>query len=118
MTQPLETAHANEVASYRQTRAAIDQTRAWHHLERAHILGQLRMGLHINSHLHMLGYAIHLRQPCEVFGQIVRFMLAPLGNLTGRLPLGNTGRANVSAFLPMAIPADLQRQIKEADHAN
>lgn len=27
--------------------------------------------------------------------------MAPLGNLTGRLPIGNTGRANVSAFAPM-----------------
>lgn len=118
MTQPLKTAFANEVAIYRQARAASDQTRAWHHLERAHILGQLHMGLHIDSHLHMLSYAIHLRQGREVVGQLVRLLLAPLGNLTGRLPLGNTGRANISAFLPMEIPADLQRQIKKADDAN
>ncbi|MBT8427288.1 MAG: DUF3703 domain-containing protein, partial [Erythrobacter sp.] len=32
---------------------------------------------------------------------------APLGNLTGRLPWGNTGRANVSAFAPMPYPDDL-----------
>jgi hypothetical protein len=35
-------------------------------------------------------------------------LLAPLGSLTGRLPIGNTGRSNVSAFLPMAIPQDLR----------
>ncbi len=116
--QPLETAYANEVAIYRAARFAKDQTRAWHHLERAHILGQLRMGLHIGSHLHMLGYAIHLRQSREIVGQLVRLFLAPLGNLTGRLPIGNTGRANVSAFLPMEIPEDLSAQIKDSGHAN
>lgn len=108
MTTPLEAAYANELATYRQARANGNQVGAWHHLERAHILGQLRMGLHINSHLHMLGYAIHLRQPREVLGQIMRLALAPLGNATGRLPWGNNGRADVSAFVEMEIPDDLK----------
>jgi Protein of unknown function (DUF3703) len=108
MTQSLEAAYANEVAIYRQARAVSDQTRAWHHLERAHILGQLRMGLHINSHLHMLGYAIHLRQGREVMGQLARLLLAPLGNATGRLPWGNNGRSHISAFIEMDIPDDLK----------
>jgi hypothetical protein len=108
MTVKLKTAYALELASYRQARVHDDQMRAWHHLERAHILGQVRIGLHIDSHLRMLGYAVHLRQPQEVLGQIFRLVLAPLGNLTGRLPIGNTGRADVNAFAPMVIPEDLK----------
>jgi hypothetical protein len=108
MTTQLKTAYAHELASYRQARATGDRTRAWHHLERAHILGQLRIGLHMDSHLRMLGYAVHLRQPREVLGQVFRLVLAPIGNLTGRLPIGNTGRANVNAFVPMEIPEDLR----------
>jgi Protein of unknown function (DUF3703) len=118
MTVTLETAYATEIAAYREARTANDEQRAWHHLERAHILGQLRFGLHIRSHLQMLGFAIALKDRREIFGQLVRLALAPLGNLTGRLPIGNTGRADVSAFMPMEIPEELQRQIKDAGAAN
>ena len=108
MTKPLEAAYADELATYSAARANNEQARAWQYLERAHILGQLRMGLHIDSHLHMLGYAIHLRQPREVLGQVIRLFLAPLGNVTGRLPWGNSGRSHVSAFIEMDIPDDLK----------
>ena len=43
----------------------------------------------------------------EAIGQLWRLFLTPFGHLTGRLPLGNTGGANVSAFAPMAIPVEL-----------
>lgn len=118
MTVTLETAYTTEIAAYREARTANEKLRAWHHLERAHILGQLRFGLHIRSHLQMLGYAIALKDGREIFGQVVRLALAPLGNLTGRLPIGNTGRAHVSAFTPMEISEELQRQIKDAGAAN
>jgi hypothetical protein len=108
MAIQLETAYAYELATYRQARANDDQARAWHHLERAHILGQLRMGLHVDSHLRMLGYAVRLRQPREVLGQVIRLILAPLGNATGRLPWGNVGRSHVSPFVKMDIPDDLK----------
>ena len=81
---------------------------AWHHLERAHILAQTKLWPHCQSHLRMLAYAVRLRDWREAGGQIIRLGLAPLGNLTGRLPIGNTGRANVSAFAPMMVPPDLK----------
>jgi hypothetical protein len=118
MTVTLETAYATEIAAYREARTANEKQRAWHHLERAHILGQLRFGLHIHSHLQMLGFAVALRDGREIFGQLVRLALAPPGNLTGRLPIGNTGRAHVSAFMPMEVPEELQRQINDAGTAN
>jgi hypothetical protein len=101
-------AYDREISAYVQARSSKDKASAWHHLERAHIIGQRRFGLHIHSHVKMLGYALHLRQPGEIIGQLMRLLLAPLGNLTGRLPIGNSGRSNVSAFLPMAIPQDLR----------
>ncbi len=84
----------------------IDQ--AWHHLERAHILAQMKLWPHCQSHWRMLDMAVRLRDWREAGGQIVRLALVPLGNLTGRLPIGNTGRANVNAFARMKIPQDLQ----------
>lgn len=85
-----------------------DIARAWQHLERAHILAQTAFLPHLVSHGRMLALAMRSRDWREVTGQIARLALAPLGNVTGRLPIGNTGRSTVSAFAPMDIPADLR----------
>ena len=85
---------------------SVDQ--AWLHLERAHIVAQARWWPHCQSHWQMLRLAIALRDWRETGGQILRLALAPIGNLTGRLPLGNTGRASINAFARMKIPPDLQ----------
>lgn len=82
---------------------------AWYHLERAHVVSQTQLGPHMHSHWKMLRLAARLRDGREVVGQLFRLALTPLGNLTGRLPIGNTGRSNVSAFREMQIPADLER---------
>ncbi|HEY9580054.1 MAG TPA: DUF3703 domain-containing protein [Rhizorhapis sp.] len=85
---------------------------AWCHLERAHVVSQTHLWPHMQSHWKMLQLAVRLRDGREVVGQLFRLALAPLGNLTGRLPIGNTGRSNVSAFRKMQIPADLERFVR------
>lgn len=82
--------------------------RAWYHLERAHIVAQTLLWPHCQSHWKMLGLALRQRDWREASGQIARLGLAPLGNLTGRLPIGNTGRSDVSAFARMEIPSDIR----------
>ncbi len=106
---------AAEMAAYRSVAEAGDDDRAWHHLERVHIVSQPYLGPHLASHGAMLGFAIRRRDWSEVLGQMVRIILAPLGSLTGRLPVGNTGRSNVSAFAPMPIPADLAESLRQQD---
>jgi hypothetical protein len=103
----------------RQEREAFGEARrigevsaAWAALEREHIIGQPYLAAHFRCHLSMLGFAIELRDWKELRGQILRLLLAPLGNASGRLPVGNTGRSNVSAFAPMEIPADLSAKIE------
>jgi hypothetical protein len=76
-------------------------------LERAHILGQPDFIPHLTTHLWMLRAAWASRDIREMGGQVLRLLLTPIGHLSGRLPLGNTGRANVSAFQPMKIPPDM-----------
>jgi hypothetical protein len=61
----------------------------------------------------MLAFADALRDWREVTGQVVRQILALLGALTGRIPVGNTGCSNVSAFQPMAVPDDLRRALED-----
>jgi hypothetical protein len=56
----------------------------------------------------MLKYAVVLRSPQEVLGQLARILAAALLSRIW-VPVGNTGRANVSAMRPMPIPDDLQR---------
>lgn len=98
-------------AEYRDARSAADAGKteeAWRHLERAHIVAQGMFVPHIYSHWRMLILAAKSTDIREIFGQLMRLALAPLGNLSGRLPIGNTGRSDVSAFVHMDIPADLQ----------
>lgn len=102
-----------EMTVYRTARAKSDRAAAWGALERAHIVSQPFLMLHLSNHAAMLGFAIYERDPQEIVGQLVRLALAPLGALTGRIPVGNTGRSNVSAFEPMPIPEDLKAAMKD-----
>ncbi|MBA4044769.1 MAG: hypothetical protein C0471_10170 [Erythrobacter sp.] len=87
---------------------ARDLEQAWRHLERAHILAQTQLIEHCRSHWMMLSLAVRQRDWREAAGQLLRLSLAPVGNFTGRLPIGNTGRSTISAFVPMDIPPDLR----------
>jgi len=106
---------AVEMAAFAAARAAEDVAAAWTALERAHIVSQPYLGPHLASHWAMLGFAVDQRDWREVVGQAARLALAPLGSLTGRIPIGNTGRSNVSAFEPMPIPDDLYDAIARLD---
>ena len=50
----------------------------------------------------------------EAGGQMLRLGLVVIGNLAGRLPAGNTGRARTNAFASMAVPADLEKFVQGA----
>lgn len=106
---------ADELADHADARRTGDVAGAWRALERAHIVSQPFLGQHMRVHMIMLGFAFWLRQPREVVGQIARLALAPLGAVMGRIPWGNTGRSDVSAFQFMPVPPDLE--IKMSDKA-
>lgn len=82
-------------------------------LQDAHVLGQCLFWPHLLSHLWMLRLAYACRDWREIRGQILRLALVPLGNIMGRLPLGNTGGANVSAFRPMPVPIRLKEILEK-----
>jgi hypothetical protein len=102
-----------QMVDFENARLAGNTNSAWRALEQAHIVSQPHLGLHCAIHRAMLEFAVALRDWREVTGQVVRLILAPLGALTGRIPVGNTGRSNVSAFQPMAIPDDLRRALED-----
>lgn len=99
---------ANERQLAKDAAAKGDSSKAWAHLERAHIVSQPLVLAHVRTHVSMLGYAVSHRDGHEIAGQLFRLVVAGPGSLTGRYPVGNTGGANVSAFLVMDIPEDLR----------
>lgn len=84
-----------------------DREAAWAMLERAHILSQPYAWPHVLTHLAMLRTALAQRDAAEVWGQILRTIVAAPGSLLRKYPEGNTGRSNVSMFQSMDAPLDL-----------
>lgn len=93
-----------------------DHESRWAWLMAAHIVGQQNFGLHWRSHVAMLRFALKTRDYPEAAGQLMRLSLVPLGHVAGRLPAGNSGRATVSAFRPMAVAPALRELISQAHH--
>ncbi|MCA0200715.1 MAG: DUF3703 domain-containing protein [Proteobacteria bacterium] len=87
--------------------AAGDLDGAFHHAERAHVLGQPWPGLHTAAHWLMLRIGFARGDGREIFGQIIRLTVGGLLTLIGRVPEGNTGGANVSPEKPMPVAPDL-----------
>ena len=107
-------AWSSERSQARVARERGDLAGEWSHLERAHILSQPMVVPHVRTHLAMISCAFRRRDGREVAGQLMRLVLAAPGSLTGRYPVGNTGGADVSAFLPMPIPDDLRAILDDA----
>lgn len=55
----------------------------------------------------MLTLALRQRDRREAIGQVVRLIVAAPGSMTGRYPVGNTGRTAAGLMTPMALPDDL-----------
>jgi hypothetical protein len=87
---------------------------AFRHLERAHVLGQAATVEHVRVHWQMLLWATRHCKVGEALGQSWRMVAAAAMTGIGRLPVGNTGGANVGGFRPMPISPDLQCAIDAA----
>lgn len=101
-------------ALMRQARGTASTEQAWLYLEAAHVVGQLDLKPHLETHTHMLRLALQSRDWSEAIGQLLRLALVPLGHLSGRLPVGNPGRSTVSAFEPMPVRPVLAELIQRA----
>ncbi|MCO4094743.1 MAG: DUF3703 domain-containing protein [Acidovorax sp.] len=51
----------------------------WHHLERAHVVGQRYFWAHLMTHLWMLRFAVQSADFREAAGQLTRIMAVPVG---------------------------------------
>ncbi|MBL8517595.1 MAG: DUF3703 domain-containing protein [Betaproteobacteria bacterium] len=97
----------HEWALAEQAALAEDWNLAENHYSRAHILGQPRIPLHLRAHAALFGLYIDQHRWRDAWGQAIRYVLVVPGTWLKRLPAGNSGLSNVSAFKPMAVPPDL-----------
>lgn len=105
---------ATELAAAWSARRRSDAAEAWRRLERAHILSQPSAWLHTRVHWAMLITAALILDLREVAGQLLRIAVAGAGSALGRYPVGNPGRARISATKPMPVPDDLARMLASA----
>lgn len=108
-----------ELRGYRMEMHKGNLQQAWNHLERAHILGQAYPLAHSRVHWMMLGFGITIKSPREILGQIPRLLVGGVKSFVGKIPVGNTGGANVPPLKPLPIAPDLLEIFKQANiHIN
>ena len=111
MRTELQQALTQAFAEGRRALERNDSDAAYAWLERAHILSQRMPLRHAESHWLMLRAGWQARDWREVAGQLPR-ILAVLIFSRIWVPLGNTGRARVSAFQPMPLSDELKRLLE------
>lgn len=103
-----------ELQCYRQRLKNGHLSSAWHHLERAHILGQRYPFAHSFVHWEMLKFGIRIKSFREIIGQIPRLLLGGVKSFVGKIPVGNPGGANVPPLKAFPIDGDIQEIFKRA----
>jgi hypothetical protein len=102
------------LAAAREARLRADWSECWQLLEDAHVLSQPWVWPHVRVHGHMLVTGWKARDVREVRGQILRLLAGGPASAVGRYPVGNTGRARVSAIQPMPVRPDLAEILAKA----
>lgn len=82
-------------------------SKAWNHLERAHIIGQRYPAAHSYVHWKMLLFGIQIKNAREIMGQIPRLFLGGVKSFVGTVPIGNPGGANVPPMRSYPIAEDI-----------
>lgn len=100
--------YLRELVQYRLAFKEGDLLHAWHHLERAHIIGQSYPWEHSYAHWLMLKFGIAIKDMKEIFGQLPRLLVGGVKSFVGKIPLGNPGGANVPPLKVMPLPEDIR----------
>lgn len=108
MPKRLKFYYLKELVHYKEAMTKGNLLHAWHHLERAHIIGQAYPREHTYSHWLMLRFGISIKDSREVLGQLPRLLVGGVKSFVGKIPTGNSGGANVPPLRVMPIPDDIQ----------
>ena len=114
MSNDIKEIISGNLAAAKEARLRADWNECWQLLEDARILSQPRVWPHVRVHGSMLVTGWKARDVREVRGQILRLLAGGPASAVGRYPVGNTGRARVSAIQPMPIRPDLAAILTQA----
>jgi Protein of unknown function (DUF3703) len=103
-----------ELRLAQQATLAGDATRAFAHLERAHVLGQGATALHVLVHWRMFRWGLARADLRECAGQVLRLVGAATKTAIGLVPTGNTGGTQISPFARLPVPPELAQKIAAA----
>jgi hypothetical protein len=87
---------------------------AWKHLERAHVIGQAYPYEHSYVHWKMLQFGFKIKNTREILGQIPRLLVGGVKSFVGKIPVGNTGGANIPPLKSMPIEKDILAMFEQA----
>lgn len=107
MPKTLKPYYQDELSKAQSALLKNELQKSWYHLERAHILGQPYPVAHTAVHWKMLKFGIKIKNGKEIIGQLPRLIFGGIKSFVGKIPVGNTGGANVPPLKPMEIPEDL-----------
>ncbi len=111
MPAGLRAHYRQELEIYKMEIDNADFYRAWQQLERAHIIGQPWFVQHTEVHWLMLKFGIRIKNRKEILGQLPRLLVGGIKSFVGKIPVGNTGGANVPPLRKMEIPEDLKKMM-------
>ena len=114
MPKTLKPYYQDELSKAQSALLKNELQKSWYHLERAHILGQPYPVAHTAVHWKMLTFGIKIKDGKEIIGQLPRLIFGGIKSFVGKIPVGNTGGANVPPLKPMEIPEDLLAIINNA----
>ncbi len=87
---------------------------AWKHLETAHVIGQSFPCEHSYVHWKMLQFGFRIKSVKEIIGQIPRLLIGGVKSFVGKVPIGNTGGANIPPLKPLPIAPELEQLLSKA----
>ena len=112
MPEGLRKSYRAELNEYKNYMKDGNLSRAWRQLERAHIIGQPWAVEHTEVHWIMLKFGFRIKDWHEIAGQLPRLLIGGVKSFVGKIPVGNTGGANVPPLRPMEIPEDIKELMK------
>lgn len=108
MPEALRPYYNTELTLYQDQYRKGNLKKAWDHLERAHVIGQKYPYAHSYVHWKMLQFGFKIKSPREVVGQIPRLLIGGVKSFVGKIPVGNTGGANIPPLKPLPVKEDIQ----------
>jgi hypothetical protein len=114
MPDSLQPYYEKELRAYHASLQENNLQQAWQHLERAHVICQAYPFQHSYVHWKMLQFGIKIKSPKEVIGQVPRLLLGGVKSFVGKIPVGNTGGADIPPLKALPIDPEIMEIFEKA----